>query len=468
MKLWIKIALLNVFIVVGLGILIGLTIRGVVVGSMRTELTRQGESIARNLSDRIADFVLLNDLYQTQAAIDDVLKTEHDVGYIFVTDKDGNLFAHTFKNGYPPDILLWNPVLTRGLQPTKNLLTSIQLLDTEKGFIRDIGIKIFGGMNPEVHIGIREDRIDQSLKGIRNLIIMLTIAVTMVGSVLSFSLSRLITKPLYTLMDFTHSLSRGEFGRKIDIRSKDEVGELSSTFNNLSCELDAYRKKMEESYKQMLRTEKLTALGRLSAGLAHEIRNPLTSIKVLFQAFKDNPALTKEDMKVVLSATEQMDDLLTRFLRFARSDEFNVSDVYINSLIKQVINLAQFQIKNQSINVVLNLSKLPPIKADRAMIQQALLNLVLNAIEAMPEGGTLTISSKIENGSAVVSIGDTGSGISEEIKDKIFDPFFTTKGDGTGLGLSIVYNIVSIHNGEISFETDGEGTTFTLRIPISV
>ncbi len=468
MKLWIKIALLNVFIVVGLGILIGLTIRGVVVGSMRTELTRQGESIARNLSDRIADFVLLNDLYQTQAAIDDVLKTEHDVEYIFVTDKDGNLFAHTFKNGYPPDILLWNPVLTRGLQPTKNLLTSIQLLDTEKGFIRDIGIKIFGGMNPEVHIGIREDRIDQALKGIRNLIIMLTIAVTMVGSILSFSLSRLITKPLYTLMDFTHSLSRGEFGRKIDIRSKDEVGELSSTFNNLSCELDAYRKKMEESYKQMLRAEKLTALGRLSAGLAHEIRNPLTSIKVLFQAFKDNPALTKEDMKVVLSATEQMDDLLTRFLRFARSDEFNLSDVYINSVIKQVINLAQFQIKNQSINVVLNLSKLPPIKADRAMIQQALLNLVLNAIEAMHDGGTLTISSKIENGSAVFSIGDTGNGIPEEIKDKIFDPFFTTKGDGTGLGLSIVYNIVSLHNGEISFETDGEGTTFTLRIPISV
>jgi len=102
------------------------------------------------------------------------------------------------------------------------------------------------------------------------------------------------------------------------------------------------------------------------------------------------------------------------------------------------------------------------------MIQQALLNLVLNAIEAMPDGGTLTISSKIENGSAVVSIGDTGSGISEEIKDKIFDPFFTTKGDGTGLGLSIVYNIVSLHNGEIGFETDGEGTTFTLKIPVSV
>jgi len=224
----------------------------------------------------------------------------------------------------------------------------------------------------------------------------------------------------------------------------------------------------EESYKQMLRAEKLTALGRLSAGLAHEIRNPLTSIKVLFQTFKDNPALTKEDMEVVLSAAEQMDDLLTRFLRFARSDEFNLTDVYINSIVKHVIKLTEFQLKDRSIGLSLELSKLPPIKADRTMIQQALLNLVLNAIEAMHDGGTLTISSKMENGSAVVGIGDTGSGIPEDIRDKIFDPFFTTKGDGTGLGLSIVYNIASLHNGEISFESNGKGTIFTLKVPISV
>ena len=218
----------------------------------------------------------------------------------------------------------------------------------------------------------------------------------------------------------------------------------------------------------MLKTEKLTALGRLSAGLAHEIRNPLTSIKVLFQTFKDNPALTREDMRVVLSAAEQMDDLLTRFLRFARSDEFNLSDVYINSLIKQVLTLIRFQIKNQSINVNMKLTKLPPIKADRAMIEQALLNLVLNAVEAMPEGGTLTISSEAQNGYAFVSVGDTGAGISEDIKDKIFDPFFTTKGDGTGLGLSIVYNIAHLHNGEVGFENNGKGTTFNLKIPVNV
>jgi signal transduction histidine kinase len=290
----------------------------------------------------------------------------------------------------------------------------------------------------------------------------------LIGSALSCSLSRLVTRPLSLLADFTHSLSKGDFGKTVCIRTRDEVGELSQTFNNLSLELEKYRRKMEESYKQMLTTEKLTALGRLSAGLAHEIRNPLTSIKILFQTFKDNPALTKEDMKVVLSAVEQMDDLLSKFLRFAKSDEFNISDVYINSLIKQVLNLTQFQTKNQSIKVNLELSKLPPVKADRAMLQQALMNLVLNGIEAMPGGGTLVISDKTENGNIFVSVKDTGSGISKGIKDKIFDPFFTTKGDGTGLGLSIVYNIINLHNGDVSFESNVEGTTFNIKIPLNV
>lgn len=461
MKLWLKIVLLNVVIVISLGILIGIAVRGAVTAAMRAELSREGESLAKNLSNRIADYILIDDVYKIEEAIEDVLKTERDVEYIFVTDKEGYLLAHTFKNGYPPDILNWNPLL--------NMQVSVQLLDTEAGFIRDVGLKVFEGMRPELHIGIKEERLKQTLIRIRNLIILLTITVMLIGSVLSCFMSRLITKPLNRLVEFTHDLAKGEFGKSIEIKSRDEVGELSETFNNLSYELNAYRKKMEESYKQMLRTEKLTALGRLSAGLAHELKNPLTSIRTLFQTFKDKPSLiTKDDIEVVISASDQMNDLLTKFLRFARSDGFNLTDVYINSIIKQVIKLTEFQLKDRSIGLSLELSKLLPIKADKAMIQQALLNLVLNAIEAMPQGGTLTISSKTENGYAFVSVNDTGTGIPQEIRDRIFDPFFTTKADGTGLGLSIVYNIVSLHNGDISFESNGKGTTFTLKVPISV
>lgn len=460
MKLWVKTALLNVFVVVGLGVMISIAVRTVVTNSMREELTEQGNSVARNLSERIADAILLNNLYSVQEAIENVLKTEHDIEYIYVTGKQGFVSAHTFSNGHPPDLLAWNPL-------KHNNSSSIQLLRTEHGLIRDIGLRVFEGLDHELHIGLKEDRIKQTLDSIRNITVAITIMAILMGSALSCLLSRLVTRPLSILTDFTHSLSRGDFGKTVCIRTRDEVGELSQTFNNLSLELEKYRRKMEESYKQMLRTEKLTALGRLSAGLAHEIRNPLTSIKVLFQTFRDNPDLTKEDMKVVLSAAEQMDDLLTRFLRFAKGDEFTLTYVYINSLIKLVINLAQFQTKNQSIEVDLQLSKLPPLKADRAMIEQALLNLILNAIEAMPEGGTLSLSSKVHDGFALVSIGDTGTGIPEEIRDSIFDPFFTTKGDGTGLGLSIVYNIIHLHSGEVSFESNRNGTTFNLKIPVS-
>ena len=461
MKLWVKIALLNVVIVVSLGVLIGLAVRSIAIDSMREEVTRQGLSIARNLSDRIADPLLLNDLYKTNDAIRDVLKTELDVEYVFVTGKDGGLFAHTFEGGRPPDLLRWNPF---GLEK----LSAVQLLSTEKGLVRDIGVRIFGGMNPELHIGIREERIAQTLNRIRNLVVASTAAVILIGIVLSFSLSRLVTKPLNTLVEFTHILSQGEFGKRVEIMSGDEVGELSGTFNNLSQELKLYRERMEDSYRQMLRTEKLTALGRLSAGLAHELRNPLTSIKVLFQTLRNNPSPTKEDMEVVLSSVEQMDDLLTRFLRFARSDDFEISEVYINSVIKQVLNLTRFQIKNGSIKVNMELSKLPPVRADRAMLRQALLNLVLNALDAMPDGGTLTISSRAENGCFSVSVKDTGPGIPVNIQGRIFDPFFTTKGDGTGLGLSIVYNIINLHKGEVGFESDGGGTTFNLKIPVNI
>jgi signal transduction histidine kinase len=116
----------------------------------------------------------------------------------------------------------------------------------------------------------------------------------------------------------------------------------------------------------------------------------------------------------------------------------------------------------------MELSKLPPVRADRAMLRQALLNLVLNALDAMPDGGTLTISSRAENGCFSVSVKDTGPGIPVNIQGRIFDPFFTTKGDGTGLGLSIVYNIINLHKGEVGFESDGGGTTFNLKIPVNI
>jgi len=461
MKLWVKIVILNLVIVVGLGLLIGMAVRNLVAKTMKVELLKEGESLVRNFSNIIADYVLLHDRFKIEEAIEDILKNERDIEYIFVTDPEGYILVHTFKDGYPADLLQWNPITTKNI--------SAKLLETETGFIRDFGIKMFNGLEAELHIGMKQERITHTLIKVRNIVLTLTILGLIIGLVLSSSLGKVITKPLCRLVYFSHSLSKGHFGRTVEINSKDEIGELANAFNTLSQELKLYRERIEESYKKMLRTEKLTALGRLSAGFAHEIRNPLTSIKVLFQTFKNNPQLTKEDIEVILAEVEHMENLLNRFLKFARSDGFHISDVYLNSLIKQVLRLLRFQIKDQKIETELKLSKLPPIKADKSLLEQALLNIVLNAIEAMPNGGRLTVTSGPDNGHVFVSISDSGGGISEEIKNKIFDPFFTTKVEGTGLGLWIAYhNIVNLHNGDISFENNDLGTTFTVRIPLNI
>jgi len=459
MKLWLKIFLLNFLLFLCLGILVGLTIRNVVIDAIRNELTIQGVSIAGNFADRIAVATLLEDRYDLEEATRELMNTEHNIEYVFITGQEGQILLHTFPNGHPPEMLTWNPVAD-GQSP------AIRLLDTERGLIRDIGIRIFAGMSPELHVGLNEERLAPTLAKIRNVVMAIMALVLGIGCVLSLTLSRHVTKPLEILVAFTHSLSRGEFGRRIQVNAQNEVGELAETFNMLSVKLKESREKTEDTYRQMLQAEKLTALGRLSAGLAHEIRNPLTSIKALFQAFRNQPEVNREDIEMVLVAVNQMDELVTKFLGFARSENFQSSEIYPNAILKQILRLVQFQLKNQQIEAVLELAKLPPLKGDSAMIRQALLNLVMNAIEAMPAGGQLTLSSRRLEDQVEISVRDTGGGIPEAIRHKVFDPFFTTKTEGTGLGLGIVYNIAQLHNGTVSFVTGPAGTTFTLKLAV--
>lgn len=459
MRLWFKIFLLNFLVILSLGIMMGLAIRGVVIDSMRDEFLRQGTSIAKNFADRIAVSIIVGDRYDIEKAAQEVTRTEKDIAYIYLTGFDGRLLFHTFHEGHPPDILDWNPVRISDTPTTR-------LLDTEEGLIRDIGLQIVEGMLAELHIGLSEERLAGTLTTIRTLMLIIMAVVIILGCVLSLALSRRVTKPLEILVGFTQSLSRGEFGQQVKVHARDEAGDLAETFNELSKKLEIYRENTEEHYRQMLQAEKLTALGRLSAGLAHEIRNPLTSIKSLFQSFEKKPDVSDEDIKIVLTAVDQMDGLVTKFLGFARSESFHFGTVYPNALLKQVVDLTQFQTRTHNIELEFDLEKLLQIQGDGSMIRQALLNLIMNAIEAMPEGGRLSLATKTMNDQIEISITDTGFGIPEDIRDFIFDPFFTTKTEGTGLGLGIAYNIAQLHQGNISFVSNATGTTFFLRLPI--
>jgi signal transduction histidine kinase len=464
MRLRTKIILLTTVLVITVGFLTNIFITRVITNAFREELEKKAFSIANNLSERIADYILLRDLFQTTQALNEVLKKERDLEYIFVTDEEGNIFAHTFNNGFPPDILSWNPLNER--------IKNVQLLETEKGYIRDVGINVFNGMRSELHIGIREDSLKHTLSKIRNVTISLTVFVILIAIVASFFMSRLITGPLNKFVEFTKVLGRGEFGKRIEVKSKDEIGDLGHSFNKLSMELKAAREKMEEAYTytHLLQAEKLSTIGQISAGLAHELKNPVTTLKMLFQAFKEQPDMTKEDAEIIYGEIEKIENILKRFLGFVKQKNLNISEININTLIDRVLSLSTFDLQNYGIVVHKDmLETLPTIKGDRSLLEQVFLNLIINSIEAMPKGGEIRISGKTDENFVEVMIWDKGSGIPSNISSKVFDPFFTTKENGTGLGLSIAYNIVKAHGGKLFFDSkEGIGTVFTVRLPKGV
>ena len=464
MKLKTKISLLTITIAISVAFFIILSIRGVFVGSFRGELEKRGISIAGNLSDRIANYILLKDYFQTSRAFSEVLGKERDVEYIFVTDQEGKIVAHTFENGTPPDILSWNPLDTKDLH--------VQLLDTEKGYIRDIGITLFTDTKSQLHLGIREDSLIQTLTRARYITYPVILLIILMGIIASFIFSRLLTEPLNRIIEFTRVLGRGEYGRKLELRSSDEIGYLARHINTLSMQLKSAMKKMEEAYAytHLLQAEKISSIGQISAGLAHELKNPMTTLKMMFQAFREQPDMTKEDALIISDEIEKIDDILTNFLGFVKQKDFHFSEVNLNDLIARVLSLATFDIENSGIVVHEDFSgPLPAVNADRSLLEQVFLNLLLNAVQAMPEGGEIRISGKSDDRFVEVMISDQGEGIPEEIRPKIFDPFFTTKDAGTGLGLSIAYNIIKSHRGHLFFNSsNARGTVFTVRLPKEV
>jgi two-component system sensor histidine kinase HydH len=226
-----------------------------------------------------------------------------------------------------------------------------------------------------------------------------------------------------------------------------------------------------QTEEQLRRADRLSALGELSAGMAHEIRNPLGAIKGAVEILKDDysPDEAKyEFIGILIKETDRLNRIVQEFLGFARPKipEFQPADV--NEAIESVLTLTAQESRKAGVMVEKRLD--PSIgkrSIDAGMLKQAFLNLILNAIQAMPNGGILTIESSLQGRVLIVKISDTGTGIPEENRKKLFSPFFTTKKSGTGLGLAITYRIIENHRGTIDVASEpGKGTTFTVKIPV--
>jgi two-component system, NtrC family, sensor histidine kinase HydH len=228
---------------------------------------------------------------------------------------------------------------------------------------------------------------------------------------------------------------------------------------------------LQSNFEQMKRSERLFALGQLSAGLAHEIRNPLASIAGAAGILQRNSNLeTKslECLEIIRKECQRLNRLVGNFLDFARPRTPHYQQIDVVPVLDSVLDLARHAPGNQQIELRKNVSpQLPALESDPELLKQVLLNLVMNAIQAMPYGGEVVLSASLHHERVLIQVQDQGTGIQPENLDRIFDPFFTTKDNGSGLGLSVAHQIVEQHGGMLTAETNRErGMTFSVSLPL--
>ncbi len=393
---------------------------------------------------------------------------------------------------------------TRAISTRVSKDVAKQVLDKEKTFkgrafvvtdwyltayepIKDITDKTIGIL----YVGILERPYkDNLMRSLQILLSFALLSVLFVG-IFSFTVSNRISKPIVILSKAAEQLGKGNYDVKVDVpSSEDEIGVLASNFEVMVRELrdshialktwtEVLEEKVEERTKilknmqdQLIQAEKMAGIGRLAAGVAHEINNPLTGIltnaSLMYDDLKEGDP-NKADLKVIVEETLRCRKIVKGLLDFARQSPPQKQLLSLNQVIEDVITLVRNQANFRNIKMILNLQEnLPEIMADKDQIRQVILNIVLNAADAMPDGGEFRISSKVMEDSMIhLSFSDTGQGIDEKVKDKLFEPFVTTKKNGTGLGLSIAYGIIEGHKGKITVESElGKGTTFHIYLPI--
>ena len=308
--------------------------------------------------------------------------------------------------------------------------------------------------------------------------------------ILYFSTTRIV-RPLRNMVEATQRISSGDLSHRLKVTSKDEVGYLAECFNRMTENLEEANKKLieygknlekkvEERTKELkkmqanlIQSEKLASLGKLSASIAHEINNPLGGILIyahlLLEDLKEgDPA--RENIEKIIKETTRCKNIVKDLLEFARPKEPKLESVNIHDIIDKALDLVTQKAEFQNVSISKNFSNnIPNISVDKDQLLQVFVNIIMNACEAMKGNGKLTLKTSYDKEWVTTEVIDSGCGMNEEVRKKIFEPFFTTKevGKGTGLGLAVSYGIITRHGGKIEVESEpGKGANFRIILPV--
>lgn len=495
--------------------------------ALKSEMDNSHLLVVRNLAKDAVEPLIFKDPLR----LDEMVRTAANAPacmYAGIVDYNGRIVGHTNRKllgqPFPGGLQKYTDlVINRGKEYIRDIAgedTKEIIIPVKAGY--EVVGMVIAGFSKESIEGVIED----NLEGLKNHVLLISGLVMLVGVLVAFGIARLLTTPIKKLKDKMELVQTGNLDAEVpndylkncrdllgcdtkecpaygksrcwtirdtmcfgevqgDAFEKlcdckncivykescgDEIGELIEVFNQMIKRLKESIRELEETNKEKTRLEKLSALGEMSMTVAHEIKNPLNAIRGAVSYLQNNfkGEVLKEFLSIIEEETRRLNEIVTSFLRFSRPSPLRLQLSDMNRIVRETVNLIRQEATENNVEVIMSLDeRIHPFKFDTQQFKQALLNILVNSLDATKAGDTIKINTEVFDSRVFIMVKDTGMGISNEIISEIFKPFFTTKTRGSGLGLACVERIVKDHKGEISVKSEaGRGTEFRIALPI--
>lgn len=459
LTLRVRFALLMVLAVAFIGTVHRLYLDTRLLNELEDELELRALSFARYLCAESVNLILDQDLVGLQKLLNHVKSTGPDIAYAFIMDPRDQVVVHTFESDFPDQLRRLNRYRERdGYQ--------VQRIEIFGEHFRDFAVPLYHGELGLLRLGVRDRRILSRVTLVRRELTLLVIAVMVLSASAAYVWTSYSLRPLSAI---TGALERFEPGRhyeKIVPRRDDEIGDLATKINLVTARL-------HKSHEQMMQTEKMVAAGLMASGIAHEINNPISGLQNCLrriQAKPDDIRQTQEYTELMLHATEHVEAVVKSLLTFSRTAPKQIAAIDLRTVVTRALSLSEFRLQKNRIDLQQTTPEDPVlVNGDEGQLVQVVVNVVLNAIDAMPGGGTLQVGLETRDGHVTLRVRDDGVGIAMEHLSRVFEPFFTTKaiGKGTGLGLAVTQGIVLDHGGTVDIDSaPGAGTEIRIELPL--
>ncbi|OGL40400.1 MAG: hypothetical protein A3C43_05595 [Candidatus Schekmanbacteria bacterium RIFCSPHIGHO2_02_FULL_38_11] len=394
------------------------------------------------------------------------------VVYAMILDKDNRIIAH---NDYKKYGRIYNDSVSLKATSAKKTLKQYYYDPIKKIKILDVATPLAISTKKwgTLRVGFSMEFMKPFLIKLYIEIILVALGFIFVSVIITWVLAKRLTEPISKLSDAMDKISSDLSHPEIEIKNRDEIGLLGEKFNKMIDRLRQAKKDLEKAQSQIIQSEKLASIGRLAAGVAHEINNPLDGIKDCFQMIlkePDNREQTSKYIKLIMDGLKRIELIVRELLDFSKDRTYEMEEVDVNEIAESSLSLVNYRIEKKKIVFKKEFCKeITKVFGNKYQLQQVLINLIMNSLDAVDGSGVVKVSTERENGFVNIKVSDNGSGISKNNLNKIFDPFFTTKeqGKGTGLGLSVSLGIVEKHKGKIEAESkEGVGSTFKVSLPL--